>query len=47
MKYINAEEILPKELFNQIKRYAAGKLLYIPTDNKKKAWGEKSGARAG
>ena len=37
MKYINAEEILPKELLNQIKHYAAGKLLYIPTDNKKKA----------
>ncbi len=47
MKYINAEEILPKELLNQIKRYAAGKLLYIPADTEKKAWGEKSGARAG
>lgn len=47
MKYVNASEILPKELLNQIKCYAAGKLLYIPTDTEKKAWGEKTGARAG
>ena len=47
MKYINASEILPKELLNQIKVFAAGKLLYIPTDAEKKAWGEKTGARAG
>jgi hypothetical protein len=47
MKYINASEILPNELLNQIKVFAAGKLLYIPADTEKKAWGEKTGARAG
>ena len=47
MKYVNASEILPKDLLNRIKCYAAGRLLYIPTDSEKKAWGENTGARAG
>lgn len=46
MKYVNANDILPKELLDRIKPYAAGKLIYIPAEQEKRAWGEKTGARA-
>ncbi len=46
MKYENAKEILPEELFREVQKYAAGKLLYIPSDSVRKAWGTQSGARA-
>lgn len=46
MKYVNANDILPKELLDRIKPYAAGKLLYVPSEQEKRAWGEKTGARA-
>jgi len=45
MKYENAGDIIPKELLKEIQKYAAGKLLYIPTGEEKKAWGETSGYR--
>ncbi len=45
MKYENAGDILPKELLDQIKKYAAGKLLYIPTTEEKRSWGESSGSK--
>lgn len=35
MKYINAAEVLPKELLNEILNYVDGELLYIPTSKKK------------
>lgn len=40
MKYENAGEVLPEELLKEIQKYAAGKLLYIPKGEEKKA-GEK------
>lgn len=46
MKYENASDILPEELLKEIQKYAAGKLLYIPSGEGKKAWGETSGYRA-
>ncbi len=46
MKYENASDILPEELLKEIQKYAAGKLLYIPSGEEKKAWGEASGYRA-
>lgn len=45
MKYENASDILPENLLQEIKRYAAGKLLYIPTGDEKKTWGEATGYR--
>ncbi|MBS6005896.1 MAG: hypothetical protein KIB43_02965 [Clostridium baratii] len=45
MKYINAAEVLPKELLNEILNYVDGELLYIPTSKKKLKWGECSGSR--
>ncbi|MGL4344025.1 MAG: CD3324 family protein [Cellulosilyticaceae bacterium] len=43
MKYINAQNILPKELIQKIQNYIEGGYLYIPTSGSKKAWGEMSG----
>lgn len=45
MKYINAAEVLPKELLNEILNYVDGELLYIPTSRRKRKWGERSGSR--
>ncbi|MEK4852926.1 CD3324 family protein [Paenibacillus sp. FSL H7-0756] len=45
MNYENAGDILPEKLLQEVKKYAAGKLLYVPQDNHKKAWGEVSGQR--
>lgn len=45
MKYENAADVLPEELLKEIQKYAAGKLLYIPSGEEKKAWGETSGYR--
>jgi hypothetical protein len=45
MKYENASDVLPEELLKEIQKYAAGKLLYIPSGDGKKAWGETSGYR--
>lgn len=45
MKYENASDIIPLELLKEIQKYAAGKLLYIPAGDGKKAWGEASGYR--
>lgn len=45
MKYDNASDILPAELLKEIQKYAAGKLLYIPSGEEKRAWGETSGYR--
>lgn len=45
MKYINAAEVLPKELLDEILNYVDGELLYIPTSGKKQKWGENSGSR--
>lgn len=45
MKYENASDVIPEKLLKEIQKYAAGKLLYIPTGEEKKAWGEMSGYR--
>nr|WP_312985883.1 helix-turn-helix domain-containing protein [Clostridioides sp.] len=45
MKYINAADVLPKELLNEILNYVNGELLYIPSSGEKQKWGEKSGSR--
>ena len=46
MTYKNAKDILPRELFLQLQEYAAGELLYIPSDSRsRQGWGKCSGAR--
>ena len=46
MKYKNAADVLPERLLLEIQRYIKGDLLYIPNNNAKRGWGEKSGSRA-
>ena len=46
MEYLNANEVLPAELLEQVKKYAAGKCLYVPqNESDVKSWGELSGYR--
>lgn len=46
MKYINGKSILPQKLLDEVQTYIEGEIIYIPRkDDKKKRWGEKSGAR--
>lgn len=45
MRYENAGDILPEELLKELQKYAAGKLLYVPSGEEKRAWGEASGYR--
>ncbi len=43
MKYENGADVLPERLLRQVQKYASGKLLYIPSGNPRRAWGETSG----
>ena len=43
MKYENGRDIFPERLFKQIQKYVFGKLVDIPTNDKKRMWGESSG----
>ena len=46
MEYLNAKDILPADLLEQVQKYAAGKYLYVPQkEDDMKAWGELSGYR--
>ena len=46
MKYVNAMEILPKELISEIQKYVEGNIIYIPNKSgKRTGWGEKTGAK--
>ena len=45
MKYINAAEILPKQLLKELQTYIDGSVLYVPKVLEKKEWGATSGAR--
>ena len=45
MKYINAAEVLPKELLAQIQKHISGGILYIPLEEKRMGWGEKNGSK--
>lgn len=47
MSYINADETLPPELIIELQKYVQGALVYVPRpDNKRLAWGTKSGIRS-
>lgn len=44
--YINASEILPRELLEQIREYIEGEAIYIPkASEKRQIWGGKTGTR--
>jgi len=43
MKYENGKDIFPERLLKQIQKYAAGRLVYIPSMEQKKDWGESTG----
>ncbi|MTI71712.1 MAG: hypothetical protein FH751_15805 [Firmicutes bacterium] len=46
MSYINAQNVLPKQVIKIIQKYIDGEFLYIPRKNEnKKSWGEKSGTK--
>lgn len=45
MKYENAKNILPPELFSEVEKYAAGKLIYVPCSRTRLSWGERTGMR--
>ena len=45
MRYRNASDIFPQDLHNEIQKYSAAELIYIPEKSEKKKWGENSGAR--
>ena len=45
MRYRNASDIFPDELLREIQKYSSGELVYIPEADKKKEWGQKTGAR--
>ena len=46
MKYVNAAEILPERLLEELQTYMDGDVLYIPRKKSKKKWGTVSGSRA-
>lgn len=46
MKYIKAQDVLPKEVIELIQKYVDGGFIYIPRKNgEQKAWGENSGIK--
>jgi len=46
VKYTSAENILPKELIEEIQRYCQGQYVYIPREQGiRSKWGTRSGAK--
>jgi len=46
MSYVNAEDVLPKHLVEEIQEYVDGQLIYIPRKNENvMSWGEKNGTK--
>ena len=45
MKYLNAADVLPVELLEELSTYVNGQLLYVPSMESKKSWGSKSGSK--
>ena len=45
-KYLKAESLFPKELLNEIQKYAQGEMIYIPKPKEsRKKWGFYTGSR--
>ena len=46
MSYVNAEDVLPKMLVEEIQKYVDGQLIYIPRKNENSlSWGKKNGTK--
>ena len=45
MEYLNAADVLPKGLLEELSVYVSGQLLYVPSAKCKKSWGSKSGSK--
>lgn len=46
MRYMNAEQVLPRELIEEIQKYTQGQYLYVPAkEGERKEWGTKTGIR--
>ena len=46
LRYLNAKDVVPPELLAEIKKYAAGTILYIPKQEEKRIhWGQLSGVK--
>lgn len=45
MKYENASDILPDPLLRELQKYASGKVVYIPRDQRRKGWGADNGTK--
>lgn len=45
MEYLNARKVLPARLIAELQKYVPGKIVYIPTEEKRTGWGQLSGAR--
>jgi len=46
LKYVNARDALPPELFGEIQEYLGGKVIYVPQKEENKVcWGQNTGAR--
>jgi len=46
MSYVNATDVLPRFLVEEIQKYVDGQLLYIPRrDENSLSWGEKNGTK--
>ena len=45
MEYLNAADVLPKELLEELSVYVSGQLLYVPSTECKKSWRSKSGSK--
>lgn len=43
MAYLNGSDVFPEELLREIQKYVSGKLVYIPTHDERRGWGETSG----
>ena len=46
IRYVNAEDVLPGPLLDEIRRYFPRGALYIPSVEERAPWGERSGAKA-
>ncbi len=46
MSYINAKEVLPKKLLDEVRSYTGDGLIYIPPQEvTRREWGSKTGAK--
>ena len=45
MNYKNAKDVFPKEILDEIQKYAAGQLIYFSNEEKRRSWGSIAGKK--